>query len=244
VTRLSHNPPVFSLHGKHLEEECSKNDAESKAMGRLSLAAAHQKSGNSGSWPKILCAVYGMNQKAEHIRAVRETWGTKCDGFVVAATKTDPSIDAVHIPQLYDEDAYHNMWQKVRFMWSYIYDNYYNEYDWFHVGGDDMWVIVENLREYLGIEEIRTAANGGLYLPRDNDDDDDPKKNKTQKPLYLGSRWKHPTKVIYNTGGPGTSCRRYPRGPAFVALPFLLIERNIIPCLTVYTLNKAAPRYW
>ena len=27
-----------------------------------------------------------------------------------------------------------NIWQKVRSMWSYVYDNYYEKYDWFHIG--------------------------------------------------------------------------------------------------------------
>jgi glycoprotein-N-acetylgalactosamine 3-beta-galactosyltransferase len=65
-------------------------------------------------------------------------------------------------------------------MWSYIYDTYYDKYDWFHIGGDDLFVIVENLRFYLESEEIRTAANGGIYLPDGTET--------MQTPLFLGRR--------------------------------------------------------
>ena len=43
-------------------------------------------------------------------------------------------------------ESYFNMWQKIRSMWAYAYDNYRNDYDFFHIGGDDMYVVVDNLR--------------------------------------------------------------------------------------------------
>ena len=30
---------------------------------------------------------------------------------------------------------YHNIWQKVRNIWKYIYDNYMDDYDYFVIGG-------------------------------------------------------------------------------------------------------------
>lgn len=120
---------------------------------------------------------------------------------MIASTKTDPSINAVDIPHEGDEE-YGNIWQKVRSMWSYVYDNYYNEYDWFHIGGDDLFLIVENLRYYIESEEIRTAANGGVYLP---DDDDDMTASKVQTPLFLGRRFAYlgHKDEIFNSGGSG-----------------------------------------
>ena len=58
-------------------------------------------------------------------------------------------------------EEYNNIWQKVRSMWSY----YFKDYDWFHIGDDDLFLLVENLRLYLGSEEIQLAANGGERLP-------------------------------------------------------------------------------
>lgn len=82
-------------------------------------------------------------------------------------------------------------------MWSYIYDNYYEKYDWFHIGGDDMFLLIENLRYYLESEEIRTAANGGTYLPFGNET--------MQTPLMLGRRMAYMGNMdeIFDSGGSG-----------------------------------------
>ena len=145
---------------------------------------------------KILCMIYSTSEGHAKIQRIRETWGPKCDGFMVASNVTNPEFNAVSITHKFDE-RYKNMWQKVRTMWSYVYDHYYNDYDWFHVGGDDLYLIVENLRYYLESEEIKTAANGGVYLPLGNET--------KQVPLYLGCRQKRRgrKKDIYNSGGSG-----------------------------------------
>jgi len=55
---------------------------------------------------------------------------SKCDGFMVASNKTDVALGTVDIPHEGPEE-YNNIWQKVRSMWSYVYDNYYEKYDWY-----------------------------------------------------------------------------------------------------------------
>lgn len=50
----------------------------------------------------------------------------KCDGFMVASTKTDRKLGTVNIPHEGPEE-YNNIWQKVRSMWSYVYDTYYEK---------------------------------------------------------------------------------------------------------------------
>jgi hypothetical protein len=115
---------------------------------------------------------------------------------MVGSTKTDASLGAVEIPHEGEED-YNNIWQKVRSMWSYIYDNYYDKYDWFHIGGDDLYLIVENLRLYLESEEIQTAQNGGIYLPTGDET--------VQTPLFLGRRFAYLGNMddIFISGGSG-----------------------------------------
>ena len=39
------------------------------------------------------------------------------------------------------------MWQKSRAIWKYINFHYKDDYDWFILGGDDIFLIVENLRK-------------------------------------------------------------------------------------------------
>ena len=68
-------------------------------------------------------------------------------------------ICMVHIPHRGPE-TYMNMWQKVRRLWIYAFHQYEHEYDWFHMGSDDMYAFVENLKEYLKSEEIQMAAKG------------------------------------------------------------------------------------
>lgn len=115
---------------------------------------------------------------------------------MVGSTKTNRTLGTVEIPHE-GEESYDNIWQKVRSMWSYVYDHYYEKYDWFHIGGDDLYVIVENLKLYLGSEEIQTAANGGLHMPKGTET--------TQTPLFLGRRFAYMGDMndIFISGGSG-----------------------------------------
>ena len=57
------------------------------------------------------------------------------------------------------EESYDNMWQKSRSIWKYIATHYLNSFDYFLLGGDDMFYIIENLRAYLNSQEIQTLRN-------------------------------------------------------------------------------------
>lgn len=94
---------------------------------------------------RILCMIYTHESRHEQLRSIVETWGKGCDGFFAASTKNDESLGAINLlhegPELYD-----NLWMKVRAMWQYAFDHFLNDYDFFHIGGDDHYVIVENLK--------------------------------------------------------------------------------------------------
>ncbi|KAK1734308.1 glycoprotein-N-acetylgalactosamine 3-beta-galactosyltransferase [Skeletonema marinoi] len=164
ATTLHNNPPVFDTSGI----QCGVNDATMQLLTQRVYVdlAAHERTNKlvleGGGKPraKIFCHIYTTQKQRPRIQSIRETWGNRCDGFHAASTITDRSIDSVNIPHEGKEE-YNNMWQKVRAMWSYVYVNYFDSYDWFHIGGDDMYVLVENLRLYLESEEIETASNGG-----------------------------------------------------------------------------------
>ncbi len=62
--------------------------------------------------PKVLCMVYTM--EANHhtnIRAIRETWGPGCDGFLAFSTRDDPRIPAISLAHDGPEE-YENMVSK------------------------------------------------------------------------------------------------------------------------------------
>lgn len=200
-THLHLDPPKFGMSADDLISGCKRRDNNYRMLTEKVFVdfegdkAANQALGPHGR-AKIFCLVYTTEKGHDTIPRIRETWGQKCDGFMVGSTKTDPSIDAVEIPHEGLED-YDNIWQKVRSMWSYIYDNYYQKYDWFHIGGDDVYLLVENLRLYLESEEIRTASNGGMYLPDGTET--------SQTPLFLGRRFAYMGDMedIFNSGGSG-----------------------------------------
>jgi len=98
---------------------------------------------------KVLCMVYTMKDAhATKIRAIRETWASRCDGFLAFTTESDPRIPAISIPHD-GAESYGNMWQKVRSIWKFVHKHYVNDFDFFYLGGDDLFVIPENLRAYL-----------------------------------------------------------------------------------------------
>ena len=106
---------------------------------------------------------------ATNAKATRNTWAKKCDGFIAFSTVEDPSFPSVNILHEGDE-SYDNMWQKSRSIWKYIHAFLVDQYDFFLLGGDDMMYVVENLRAYLGSEEIihsRAERNGESWTDDD-----------------------------------------------------------------------------
>jgi len=51
--------------------------------------------------------------------------------------------------------AYNSMIQRVRAILAYLYDNFLDNYDYFHFAGDDVYIIMENLKEFLSSERVR-----------------------------------------------------------------------------------------
>ena len=128
----------------------------------LSRVVIHPSAGNvdsDGKAVRIFCGIYTMESSHEtNVKATRNTWAKKCDGFIAFSTKEDPLIPSVAI--LHEgKEAYDNMWQKSRSIWRFIHTHLSEKYDFFLLGGDDMFYIVENLRAYLGSEEITTLRN-------------------------------------------------------------------------------------
>eukprot|EP00597_Dinobryon_sp_UTEXLB2267_P003148 CAMPEP_0170074866 /NCGR_PEP_ID=MMETSP0019_2-20121128/12111_1 /TAXON_ID=98059 /ORGANISM="Dinobryon sp., Strain UTEXLB2267" /LENGTH=284 /DNA_ID=CAMNT_0010285479 /DNA_START=836 /DNA_END=1687 /DNA_ORIENTATION=- len=108
------------------------------------------------------------------VEALTSTWTTPqpgispgCTAFLAFSTETDLSLPSIYVPHL-GEESYNNMWQKSRSIWKYIYKFYRNEFDWFLLGGDDMYYIMENLYAYLESPEIIEERNKGqgVYLGR------------------------------------------------------------------------------
>ena len=115
--------------------------------------------------------------------ATKQTWAKKCDGFVAFSTSTDSSIPALKIEHE-GEESYDNMWQKSRSIWKYIGAHFINDFDYFLIGGDDMFYIIENLKSYLNGAEIRAKREKG-------------------EGVFLGRRFFPPNQKEFNSGGAG-----------------------------------------
>ncbi|KAL3916477.1 MAG: hypothetical protein SGARI_007948, partial [Bacillariaceae sp.] len=135
--------PVGKPHG-----DINKDLLDAVPIRGMPLVSSSQQ-GQQERAPRILCMIYTMEgAHADRIRAIRETWAGGCDGFLAFSTRSDPRIPAISLPHDGPEE-YNNMWQKVRSIWSFVGSHYLDDFDFFFQGGDDLYVMPQNLRSYL-----------------------------------------------------------------------------------------------
>ncbi|CAD7086041.1 unnamed protein product [Hermetia illucens] len=130
---------------------------------------------------RILCWV--MTAPANHqkkAKAVKETWGKRCDIFLLMSSAEDKDLGTVVLAV---EEGRKNLWLKTRDAFKYVYDHYLNDADWFLKADDDTYVIVENLRYMLST-------------------------HKTETPIYFGFKYNTYMKQGYMAGGSGYALSR------------------------------------
>ena len=49
------------------------------------------------------------------------------------------------------------MWLKVRAIWQFVHRHYLDDFDIFHIGGDDHYLIVENLKYMVQTQQFGAA---------------------------------------------------------------------------------------
>lgn len=128
------------------------------------LRARNATEGQGGGSVRILCMIYTVYTEADiHSAqtAIAETWGQQCDGFIGASNLTDHSIGTIDLPHQGPEE-YGNMWQKIRSMWTYAYDHFRNDYDYFYIAGDDTYVLMDHLRLFLKSAQVQRLQDGHL----------------------------------------------------------------------------------
>jgi len=143
-----------------LEKRRSEGGA---SVGKRALRQDPASALASGRRSRILCMVYTVDlpEPRERLRAIVDTWGRDCDGFWAASNATDHDLGAIDLPHAGPEE-YGNIWQKVRTMWTYAYDHYLEEFDFFHICGDDAYAVVENLRSFLDGPDVLRLEEGHL----------------------------------------------------------------------------------
>ena len=107
-------------------------------------------------YPKVLCFIMvDYKRHSTRVKAVRETWGKRCDKLVIASDRNDESMGAVEIRGARSD--YWSLWQKLNQTVHYIWKEYHDEYEWFLKVDDDSYVIVENLKEFLASPLVQQA---------------------------------------------------------------------------------------
>lgn len=126
--------------------------------------------------PKVLCWV--MTCPWNHptkAKAVKETWGKRCDKTLFMSSKNDSSLGSIALPV---EEGRQNLWAKTREAFKFIHKHFLNDFDWFLKADDDTFVIVENLKHFLQSKD-------------------------PDVPIYFGNKFKNMVKQGYMSGGAG-----------------------------------------
>lgn len=95
------NPPPLTWPNGYEEQACSMRDNNYRMLTeRVVIDREYDLKMNDlgGKRDKIFCLVYTIESGHPRIPNIRETWGPKCDGFMVGSTKTDKSLGTVEIP--------------------------------------------------------------------------------------------------------------------------------------------------
>ncbi|XP_046551541.1 glycoprotein-N-acetylgalactosamine 3-beta-galactosyltransferase 1-B-like [Haliotis rubra] len=125
---------------------------------------------------RISCWVMTSPQNLEkRSRYIQMTWGKRCDKLVFISSETNTTFPAVG--QNVSEGRNH-LTEKTLGGYHYVYENHFDDCDWFFKADDDTYLIAENLRLFLA----------------DFD---------TNKPIYFGHHFKAIIKQGYSSGGSG-----------------------------------------
>jgi hypothetical protein len=165
---LAHDPLFLkksSTNWENLEEERKSLCVEpgsgaegAKGIVRLKQIRDHIESKNSEqtSSTKLFCAIYTYSGNVNMTNAVGETWGKRCDGALFASDVSSEKTGHFQIPTFSRNGyGYRGMIQRTRAILAYLYDYFLDDYDFFHICGDDVYMIVENMKEFLELKEVR-----------------------------------------------------------------------------------------
>ncbi|XP_046542310.1 glycoprotein-N-acetylgalactosamine 3-beta-galactosyltransferase 1-B-like [Haliotis rubra] len=108
------------------------NDAISKAL--------YQKE-------KVLCWIMTSPKNLDvKARVVRDTWTRRCNKVLFMSSVTDPKFPTIGLNV---SEGRQHLTAKTMQAFRYIYENHFDDADWFMKADDDTYVILENLRYFM-----------------------------------------------------------------------------------------------
>jgi len=132
---------------------------------KIQIYNTDENGDSSHNAPRILCLIYTYPKMRDLQRTQALTWGHQCDGYLAFSTETIASLGILNLTHE-GEESYDNMWQKVRSIWTFVHQHYLSDFDFFHLGGDDLYVIVANMRKFLmNYMNTTTPVYLGQWIP-------------------------------------------------------------------------------
>ncbi|XP_077978998.1 uncharacterized protein LOC144434421 [Glandiceps talaboti] len=115
--------------------------------------------------------------KEKRLKHVKATWAKRFDNLLFMSSEEDKDFPIVGLT-LGVPDSRNTQWAKTRAAFTYLYENHFDDADWFMKADDDTYVVAENVLHFLS--------------------DKDP-----SQPQYYGKRLIPFVKGGYNSGGSG-----------------------------------------
>ncbi|GFH56335.1 hypothetical protein CTEN210_12811 [Chaetoceros tenuissimus] len=169
IQRLGPPPhfPNMNLKICHSAEHPNSNFIESEGGHQVlqkikrGIQKSQQILNSNTKRPKVLCMIYTVDtpSNTRNLKAIAQTWGRKCDGFIASSNVMNHSLGSVHLTHEGDE-TYGNIWAKIISTWMYAYRNYIQEFDYFYICGDDTYVAMENLYAFLMSDDVTRLQEG------------------------------------------------------------------------------------
>jgi hypothetical protein len=175
---------------------------------------------------RLLCMSFTYEPRHSSVRAAMLTWARDCDGYLAASNSTsDSSLPTV---TLQDGGAggevgesYETMSVKSRLIWTMVAQSQLiDEFDYFLLSGDDVYVLVDNLKAYLRYIEQTTSG-------RNSEGKSGGKKEKGGVPIFVGRKMHQNALLQFYHGGSG-----YVMNRAAVAALHYLFATQPEACLT------------
>eukprot|EP00567_Pseudictyota_dubia_P003172 CAMPEP_0197453960 /NCGR_PEP_ID=MMETSP1175-20131217/36540_1 /TAXON_ID=1003142 /ORGANISM="Triceratium dubium, Strain CCMP147" /LENGTH=402 /DNA_ID=CAMNT_0042987399 /DNA_START=172 /DNA_END=1380 /DNA_ORIENTATION=+ len=156
---LLENPKPLVLSDLERESICAapgEGDETPLGYAALENIRNHIEESKGKHDVELFCAIYTYSGGLNHTNAASETWAKRCDGVLYASDNSNLETGHVHLPSSSpSEFGYEGMIQRTRTILAYLYDNFLDDYEFFHISGEDVFVIVENLKEFLATDFVK-----------------------------------------------------------------------------------------
>ncbi len=156
---LLKNPRKFQISPADVGQVCAPpGEGVERPAGAKNLKNIrhHMETSQASRDVKLFCAVYTITDNTNNTNVIGETWGKKCDGMLYASDVSNAETGHMHLPSASRHGfKYSSLIQRMRTIFAYLYDNFLDDYDFFHFSGDDTYLLIENMKEFLASDKVK-----------------------------------------------------------------------------------------